>query len=183
MTSPAATLSKLLGSAAALSFTASPGVASIIPTTGQSLFDEVAFKAAKFHREDSEAVLKGTYQELFKHTPATQVVESVIRTRYADLGQHVRVNDESQLPAKFIWNFEPEREATGQENSRNQPTRSNTTGYRGVLLHTDGRPKPYAAAIYKKRRASKRKCFATLAEAVEARRQWAAEEYGEFNRE
>ena len=105
---------KLLGSAAALSFTASPSAASIMPSTGQSLFDEVAFKAAKFHREESEVLLRGLYQELFRHTPSTMAVENVVRTRFPDLGHHVRVHDQPRFESnRFIWNFEPEEFGLG----------------------------------------------------------------------
>lgn len=99
---------KLLGAAAAFSFTSAPD-ALAVPSSGNSLFDEVAFKAAKFHREEVPGILDtAQYASIFEHKQATQAIERVVHTRFADLGQHVRVHDQSRFEnARFIWNFEP----------------------------------------------------------------------------
>ena len=73
------------------------------------------------------------------------------------------------------------REASDEQNSRNFKSRVGMSGHRGVTVKSGNATRPYRAAVYKKRKPLKVAYFATLEEAVETRRRWAAEEYGSFN--
>lgn len=94
---------KLLGSAAAASFTTADALAATPAPSGLPLFDVVAERAKAFHSQEAPALLDGTYAQLFSRI---QAQEHTLTVKRFILPDDTRWYEPSRNDQRFIWGFE-----------------------------------------------------------------------------